>query len=196
MSVFTVQARLAQPAAVCSSALRMRVPFRPPGRPARLRILALTTTGAVVGWSRARPRDAPLAGYRVERDGAVAGQTRRLRFSLRLSNARAHTVTVLAVDTRGHVGAARTISCPPDPGEQQPARPERPGALSASEISSSGATLWWLASTPGGAPSSAIASSATAPSCGQTAQTSMRLEKLSFPRSYAVSVAAVDAERA
>ncbi len=195
LSVFTVQARWRSSAAMCAAALRMRVPFRAPGRPARLRVLALTAGGAVLGWRPASRGDAPLAGYRVERDGAVVGQTPRLRFSLRLSAGRAHTVKVLAVDTRGHVGVPRTLVVPARPGGAPAGSPpSTPGALSASEISSSGATLWWLPSTAGGARLAGYRVYRDGALVGESAQTSMRLGRLSFPHTYEIAVAAVDAD--
>ncbi len=102
---YTVEVRHAG-ARTCSATLRTRLPVRPPGPVAGLRVISLTASGALIGWRAAAAGDAPVAGYRIERDGAVVGQTRALRDSLRLSRGRSHTVGVVGVDTRGHLGAA------------------------------------------------------------------------------------------
>ena len=62
-------------------------------------------SGLVLGWRAASSGDAPIAGYRVSLDGAVAGQTRARRYTLILNDARVHRVLVTAVDTRGRLGA-------------------------------------------------------------------------------------------
>ncbi len=55
----------------------------------RLHVASYTAGGVVLAW-RAAPRgDAPVEGYRVIREGAVVGQTHRLRYALRLPSAAA-----------------------------------------------------------------------------------------------------------
>ena len=73
-------------------------------------MLAHTATGVRIGWRRAPRGDAPIAGYRIMRDGVVVGQTHGRVYIVQLSPAHAHRITVTAVDTRGHLGPpSRTL---------------------------------------------------------------------------------------
>jgi spore germination protein YaaH len=157
-TTYTVQARYPNRAGVCSARLRTTLALRAPGRVARLHLLARSASGVTVGWRAASRGDAPVAGYRVERDGAVVAQTRGLTFALRLSSARSHRVTVAAVDTRGDVGPASAtlvIAAEPHlatagsaPASQAaehaaPAAPAPPSLLAAVSVSDTSATLSW-----------------------------------------------------
>jgi spore germination protein YaaH len=162
---YTVQTRSAGARPTCSARLRAAVAFRAPGRVSDLRVLAGTPSGALIGWRAAPVGDAPVAGYRVQRDGAVLGQTRRLQFGLRVSSGRANRVTVAAVDTLGHVGASVVLvigahpSQPSSPaassssqtgGEAHApsgphASPNPPSLLSAVKVSDTSVTLSWQA---------------------------------------------------
>jgi len=199
-TTFTVQARYAAPPGACPARIRNALALRPPGPVRGLRVLAVTAAGLRVGWRRAHRGDAPIAGYRVYRDAAVVGQTRGLSFTLKLSAARGHTVAVAAVDTRGHLGPRShplRIGAHPTPAVHPAAAgyapPGAPGALSVSEVSDAGATLWW---TPARAGSQRIIGYRVYRDdklLGQSTQDSMRLTKLSSLRTYALAVDAVDA---
>ncbi|HWJ50141.1 MAG TPA: hypothetical protein VNR42_03915, partial [Solirubrobacteraceae bacterium] len=158
LTSFTVLARHPGASLACSAKLRTRVVFRPPGRVASLRILSHTASGVTIGWRRARRGDASVVGYRVQRDGAVVGQIRALSSTLRLSGARAHTVNVVAVDSRGHLGAAsatlvigaRSQSAPPAHATPPAGKtasvhtpPSAPGLLFAVRVDDTSATLSW-----------------------------------------------------
>ncbi len=158
LTSFTVLARHPGASLACSAKLRTRIVFRMPGRVAGLRILAHTASGLTVGWRRARRGDAPVVGYRVQRDGAVVGQTRALSSALRLSGARGHTVNVVAVDSRGHLGAASATLVigaryqPTPPAHASPPAgktasvhtpPSAPGLLFALKVDDTSATLSW-----------------------------------------------------
>jgi spore germination protein YaaH len=167
VTVFTVRMLRAGATGACAARLRLRVPFRLPGRVAGLRVLAPTATGVEIGWRSAARGDAPVVGYRVRRDGAVVGQTRGLSLALRLSASRSHLVSVAAVDSRGHVGpasaalvlAARSqppaAPAPSRPAVSRPAQsraatsahapPNAPGLLFATHVSDTSATLSWQA---------------------------------------------------
>jgi spore germination protein len=160
---FTVLARRTGVSHSCSARLRMKVSFRLPGRVAKLRILAHTATGVTIGWRRARRGDAPVIGYRVQRDGAVVGQTRTLSSSLRLSAGRAHTLRVAAVDSAGHVGAASVTlllgarvhppALVPPPVSRVASvhtPPSSPGLLFAVSVDDISATLSWQAGSANG----------------------------------------------
>jgi spore germination protein YaaH len=103
---YTVQVLKAGSGRSCSSTLHGALGLRTPGQVGGLGILSHTATGVVLVWNAAGRGDAPLAGYRIERDGAVVGQTRGLTFALALSGGRSHRIEVLAVDTLGHLGPA------------------------------------------------------------------------------------------
>jgi len=156
LTSFTVLARRPGISLACSAKLRTRVAFRTPGRVVGLRILAHTASGLTIGWRRARRGDTPVVGYRVQRDGAVVGQTRALSSALRLSGGRAHTVNVVAVDSRGHLGAASATLVigaryQPAPPAKPPTSkaasvhtpPSAPGLLFAVKVDDTSATLSW-----------------------------------------------------
>jgi spore germination protein YaaH len=162
-TTYTVQARYANGPGVCATRLRATLAFRAPGRVAGLRILARSVGGASIGWRAALRGDAPVAGYRVERDGAVVAQTRGLTFDLRLSPARSHRVTVAAVDTRGNVGPASatltiaagphvaTAGTAPTSQAAEHAPPTAPSLLAAVSVSDTSATLSWNEGSVNGA---------------------------------------------
>jgi spore germination protein YaaH len=159
-TTYSVQARYAGTGRTCSTRLRTSLTFRPPGRVVALRVLAGTSTGALIGWRAAGTGDAPVAGYRIERDNSVVGQTRRLQFGLRISGGRSNLVTVAAVDTLGHLGpsamlviGARAASALPAGASTSEAaaspsahpRPNPPSLLSAVKVSDTSVTLSWQA---------------------------------------------------
>ncbi|MGO8904660.1 MAG: fibronectin type III domain-containing protein [Solirubrobacteraceae bacterium] len=194
-TTYTVQARAAGSPGVCSVQLKATLAWRAPGRVGKLRIVLRSATGVIIAWRAAARGDAPVGGYRIYRDDAVAGQTRALRYALRLSSGRSHRVTVTAVDTRGHLGApskALVIAAAPHAGAAG-APPSTPGGLSASNVGETGATIWWVASRPGGARIVGYRVYREGQLVGQSAGTTMRLEHLAFPHTYSITVSAIDA---
>ncbi|HWX44472.1 MAG TPA: fibronectin type III domain-containing protein [Solirubrobacteraceae bacterium] len=175
--------------------------LRLPGRVRGLRVLGRTATGVRITWGRARRGGAPIEGYRIRRDGAVAGQTPGRVYIVKLSSGRAHRIVVSAVDTRGHVGrASRVLKIPArSSGVRRSAAPGTdppgvPGQLSVSEVSDAGATVWWVPSQPGSARIIGYRVYRDNALLGQTSQDSMRLTHLSSLRTYAIEVAAIDAD--
>ena len=195
-TLFTVQARYSRSPRVCAAHLRSRLALRAPGRVAGLHILAGSATGVRIAWSRARPGDAPLAGYRVVRDGSVVGQTHARSFTLVLSGGHSHRVAVAAVDTRGHVGPlSRVLTIAGRGGASAGSvAPGAPGALSVSEVSEVGATLWWVPARAGSQRIIGYRVYRDGALLGQSTQDSMRLTHLSPTHTYLLTVAAVDAE--
>ncbi len=162
-TTYTVQVRHSSGGAACSTKLSTAVAFRAPSQVAGLRVIAHTATGVLIGWHAAARGDAPVAGYRIERDGAVVAQTHGLIYELRLSAARAHRVTVAAVDTRGNVGrasaalliagaphAATSGTSPLRQTVQLPLTPDPPSLLAAESVSDTSATLSWNEGNAGG----------------------------------------------
>jgi spore germination protein YaaH len=200
-TTFTVQARYAQAPRVCAAHIQSRLALRPPGRVRDLHVLALTASAVRIGWRRARAGDAPIAGYRIMRDGAVVAQTRARSFTLKLSTARAHRIAVAAVDTRGQLGPpsrALRIAAHPRPTPRRAAAPTAlpgaPGALSVAEVSDAGATVWWTPAQAGSARIIGYRLYRDNRLVGQTTQDSLRLARLSSLRTYKIAVAAIDAD--
>ena len=166
-------------------------------------MLAHTAAGVRIGWRPASPGDAPVAGYRITRDGVVVGQTRGRVYVVKLSAARAHRITVAAVDTRGHLGppsralrvaAHSTAAAPRHAVAAGNEPPGVPGQLSVSEVSEAGATLWWVPSHPGSARIIGYRVYRDGALLGQSTGDSMRLTHLSALRTYQIVVGAVDAK--
>jgi spore germination protein YaaH len=199
-TTFTVQARYSGSPRACATRIHSRLALRPPGRVRRLRVLASTATGVKLGWRRAHRGDAPIAGYRIVRDGAVAGQTHARSFALKLSSARSHRITVAAVDTRGHLGphsATLTIAAGRRPVRPRTVHgyvlPDTPGKLTVSDVSDAGATAWWVPSHPGSVRIIGYRVYRDNHLVSQTTHDSLRLTHLSSIRTYLITVAAVDA---
>jgi spore germination protein YaaH len=196
---FSVQARSGTGSAGCWSKLRSKVPFRGPGRVAGVRISARASGKVTLTWKAASRGDAPLAGYRVERDSAVVGQTHARSFALKLSAGRSHRVVVAAVDTRGHLGPASAALVIAANGQSVAAAgggpPSTPTGLSAAEVSEAGATIQWLESKAGGARVAGYRVYRDGELVGQTPSLSMRLTHLTFPHTYAITVSAIDASK-
>lgn len=184
----------------CWSKLHSRVQFRGPGRVAGVRVVSAGAGRVTLAWKPAARGDAPLAGYRVIRDAAVVGQTHARSYALKLSSARAHRVTVSAVDTRGHLGPASRALVIGAGGQGSSGRsggsgPSTPTGVSASEVSEAGATISWVASRAGGARILSYRVYRDGRLVGQTPGSSMRLAHLSYPHTYAVTVSAIDADK-
>jgi spore germination protein YaaH len=201
-TTFAVQARYAQAPGACAARIRNKLTLRPPGRVRGLRLIASTATTVRIGWRRAAPGDAPIAGYRIVRDGAVVGQTRARSFALKLSSARAHRIAVAAVDTRGRRGppsraltiAAHRRSSAPRRALAGNAPPSVPDGLGVSEVSDAGATVWWVPSKPGSARIVGYRVYRDDHLVAQTSGDSLRLKHLSTIHTYLIAVAAIDAD--
>ena len=198
----SVQARsgVGSGAGCWSKKLRTKVPFHGPGRVGRVRVLRQAGGKATIAWTPATRGDAPLAGYRVERDAAVVGQTHARSYTLKVSGARTQRITVLAVDTQGHLGPsskALVIGSAAHGGASGTGAgaPSAPTALSASEVSEQGATIWWLASHAGGARIVGYRVYRDGQLVGQSPGNSLRLGHLAFPHTYTITVGAIDAAK-
>jgi spore germination protein YaaH len=193
---YTVQARYPGAAKMCATSLKAALPFRAPGSVPKLHVLRYTSTGALLGWRKAARGDAPVEGYRVEREGAVVGQTPHLRLAVRLSSSRKQRVQVFAVDTRGHLsGHGRTLMLDARGRTAVGAAPGTPSGLAASDVSGSGATVSWVPAEPGGLPITGYRVYRDGKLVGQAGASSMRLSKLSSGRTYLITVSAVDAAK-
>jgi spore germination protein YaaH len=205
-TTFTIQARYAQAPAACSAVVSSGLSLRPPGQVQGLRVVAHTSTRVSLGWRRVSAGDAPVVGYRVMRDGAVVGEAKHASFSMKLSSARSHRITVVAVDSRGHLGKpSRAVVIAADGSEVPgaggkahartvlPGAPGAPSDLSVSEVADQGATIVWVASQPGAAPVTGYRVYRDEELVARPAGTSFRLTHLSSKRAYEITVSAVDA---
>ena len=198
-TAFSVQARSANGGAPgCAASLRSKVAFRGPGRVGGLRIVGRSSGKVALAWRAASRGDAPVAGYRVERDSAIVGQTRTRAYTLKVSAGRAHRIVVAAVDTRGHVGPtsnAVVIGASGTAGSAPTGAPSSPTGVSASEVSEQGATIWWVQSKPAGARIVGYRVYRDGQLVGQAPGSSLRISHLVFPHSYAITVSAIDAAK-
>jgi spore germination protein YaaH len=207
-TTFTIQARYAQVPPACSAVISSGLGFRPPGQVQQLRVVAHTTTRVSLGWRRVAAGDAPVVGYRVMRDGAVVGEAKHTSFSMKLSSARSHRITVAAVDSRGHLGKlSKAVMIAADGSEVPnagsggkahartvlPGAPGAPSDLSVSEVADQGATIVWVASQPGTAPVTGYRVYRDEELVARPTGTSFRLTNLSSKRAYEITVTAVDA---
>jgi spore germination protein YaaH len=92
----------------CSASRRVHVAYRPPSKPAKLRVSGRGTTLRAT-WRRARPGDGGLAGYRVKRNGSTLGQTRKTAERLRVSPGHTYHFVVMAVDKHGRMSAPSNV---------------------------------------------------------------------------------------
>ncbi len=214
-TTFTVQARYVSAPHACPAVLHSTLALRPPGAVSSLSVVSQAAGSITLRWQRARRGDAPLAGYRVLRDGGVVGQTKSTVYTLRVSGSRPHKLAVAAVDTRGHMGRAsnaiqldaqqRAPQPAPAPHrtatvavhEEKPPPPEVPPGIPAgvaySEVVDQSATVSWLAATPGSDRIIGYRVYRDDELVGQTPSTSLRLTNLSSNQSYSITVSAVDA---
>jgi spore germination protein YaaH len=115
----------------CRATLRVDVRYRPPGAPRALAV-AGGESSLQLTWRAGARGDGRLAGYRLLRDGAVVGQTRRTAWQLRAAPNRSYRLAVVAVDTRGRRSApsdAVTVRT----GHQPPSAPAGLQALTVSD---------------------------------------------------------------
>jgi spore germination protein YaaH len=167
LMTFSVSARSGLGSAGCWSKLRSEVAFRGPGRVAGLRVVRRASDAVTLAWKAPAPGDAPIAGYRVERDALVAGETHARSYVLKLSASRAHRVAVAAVDTRGHVGptsdelligagdsgtrsGGRSRSAAPSKANAPHQAPNAPAMIAAERVTDTSATLSWQAGSANG----------------------------------------------
>jgi spore germination protein YaaH len=118
-------------AARCAVTRRIHVAYRAPGAPRRL-VASGNGEPLKLSWRPGPRGDGSLAGYRLLRDGATVGQTRRTRWTLRPGPGRTYRFTVVAVDTRGRTSRpSRTVTA--GTGHTPPPPPQGVQALAVSE---------------------------------------------------------------
>ena len=119
----------------------------PPSVPAGLSASGVTSSAATISWS-ASTDNVAVTGYKVFRNGVQVGSPSGISFpDAGLSASTTYSYTVSAFDAAGNNSAQSaalsvTTSPPPDT-----TPPSVPAGLSASAITSTGATISWSAST-------------------------------------------------
>jgi hypothetical protein len=188
-ATFAVQARYANGRA-CAAKVAMQMRYQLPGRVSHLRVLRSASSSLTIAWRRARAGQAPLAGYRVKRDGAVVGQTRHTTLKLSVDLQTRHTIVVYAVDSAGHLGprsAALHVGAAKGTAGLRP-----PTQLAVSSVSDESATVSWLPGKSRGTPIVGYRVYRNGDAVGQTAKTSMTLTHLSSRQTYSITVTSVD----
>ena len=131
-------------------------PSTPPGAPGQPTASNITSTSATLTWTAATPGSNPIGGYDVYRvatpaDVVVASTTGALTTPVTgLTASTSYTFYVKARDTANVSGAAsptRAVTTLPPPTPPGP-----PGQPTASNITQTGVTLTWTASTAGSNP--------------------------------------------
>lgn len=106
-----------------TQALAVRTDHVPPGAPGALAAATVTDSAVTLGWSPAPEGSAPVAGYRVYRDGALVSQFEGAGATVdRLAPATAYRFSVAAIDRSGYLGPetpaleVATLAPPPTQG--------------------------------------------------------------------------------
>ncbi len=185
---YTLRVALTGARSCAQATLRIRVAYRRPGAPRFAAATATSGPSVTITWRPAEPGDGGLAGYRVLRNGAVYGQTRRTRMTVRVASNRLYTFTVLAVDRHGR------LSQPSAPIRVRTGHraPSVPGGLSGSATSSTMVALAWRASRAATGRVVGYRVLRNGAAVGQFAGTSVRLGNLTPATTYTYAVEAVD----
>jgi spore germination protein YaaH len=176
------------PMGCAQSATRVTVAYRRPGAPRFAAARSATSKSVTITWQRSLAGDGGVIGYRVLRNGAVYGQTKRTSMVVAIASNRTYTFRVVAVDRNDRLSRP-SVAVTIHTGHEAPAIP---GGLSAIAVGSTGVALSWQ---PSQAVTGRIAGYRVlrngAP-VGQFTTTSVRLGNLTPSTTYRYSVEAVD----
>jgi spore germination protein YaaH len=171
----------------CATSRRVRVAYRVPGAP-RFPSVEGGERGLHLGWKPARRGDAPLAGYRLVRDGKTVGQTTRTSWDLPAAPDRAYRFAVVAVDKAGRTSRpSATVTA-----TTSHAAPTAPGGLDARAVSESQIGIGWQPSSVRAGRIVGYRVLRDGAVVRQLAATSTVLDRLAASTSYRVAVVAVD----
>jgi chitodextrinase len=167
----------------------------PPTTPTGLAAGNVTQTGLTLSWT-ASTDDVGVAGYDVSVNGNNTGSTSSTSYAVAgLTCGTTYTLGVAARDAAGNRSAAATTSattaaCTPPPSDTTP--PTTPTGLATGNVTQTGLTLSWTASTDnvGVAGYDVSANGATA---GTTSSTSYAVAGLACGTTYTLGVTARDA---
>ncbi len=162
-----------------------------PSTPAGLSASGVTTSQVTLAW-QASTDNVGVAGYRVYRDGSLAGTVSSTSFTASgLASNTSYAFTVAAFDAAGNSSSqSAPLSVTTTPAADTTA-PSTPGGLSASGVTTSQATLAWQASTDNvGVAGYRIYRDGSL--AGTVSSTSFIASGLTANTSYAFAVAAFD----
>jgi spore germination protein YaaH len=171
----------------CRTTVRVSVRSRPPGAPRALAVGG-DEHGLRLSWKPGARGDDRLAGYRVLRNGAVLGQTRRTSWRLGAAANRSYRFAVVAVDRRGR-RSARSNAVTVRTGHQPPGTP---GGLQALTVSDAEIGVRWQPSHAAAGRIAGYRVLRDGAVVAQVAGTSLLLERLAAGTAYRISVEAVD----
>ncbi len=145
--------RSGRPAA-CQARKSVLVAFLAPGAPGALSASRASAGVVHLDWTKASAGDAPLAGYRLYRNGAAYGQVRTVSADVKARASADNTFEVRAADTRGNLSAPARVALARDssasqsgPGTLPVLQPDpslpRPEGLSATAVSDREVLLSW-----------------------------------------------------
>jgi spore germination protein YaaH len=177
-----------RPMACAQSGMRVTAAYRRPGAPGFVAATRGSGAAVTISWQRSTAGDGGIAGYRVLRDGAVYGQTRRTRMVVRVASNRTYTFTVIAVDRHGR------LSRPSAPVRVHTGHrpPSAPSGLTGSAQGSSTVALSWRASRAAAGRIVGYRVLRNGAPVGQFAATSVQLGHLIPSTTYSYAVQAVD----
>ncbi len=167
--------------------LKVIITYRPPSAPQFLSLTKASGATVRLSWKPASRGDGAVIGYRVLRDGAVYGQTRRTSMTIRVASNRKYAFTVLAID------ANQRSSAPSKPVRVLTGHraPSAPGGVAAVAISSTAVQLSWQPSRAQGriVGYRVLRNGATV---GQYQNTHVQLHNLKPSAPYTFAILAVD----
>ena len=168
--------------------LKVNNAYRPPSAPQFVSITKASGAAVKLSWKPAARGDGAVIGYRVLRDGAVYGQTRRTSMTIRVASNRKYTLRVVAVD------ANERTSAPSKPVRVVTGHkaPSAPGALAGAPMSSTVVQLSWHPSRAAQGRIVGYRVLRDGATVGQYKGTQVQLSKLKPATSYTFAILAVD----
>jgi spore germination protein len=172
----------------CAKALKTTAKFYAPTTPQNVGAAQQSETAVRLSWSPSKNGDGKLAGYRITRNGATYRQVAATTADVAVPAGALSTLSVAAVDTRGHASAASA----PVKVDLTSRAPGAPVGLVATTISESAIGLSW---SPGAAGTGRVVGYRIyrdGTLLGQVADTSYVASNLAAGRAYTFTVQAVD----
>jgi spore germination protein YaaH len=175
----------------CRATRSVTVAFLAPSTPKAFKA-AVSAGTAALSWQKSRNGDGTLAGYRVFKDGRTVRQYKATRASVPVSATAATVLSVRAVDTKGHMSSAASVTLA-GPAPAAAAAPSVPGGLRATAVSDSGVNLAWDPAQAGsGARVVGYRVFRDGATLGQVEGTELSVPRLETAEAYTFTVVAVD----
>lgn len=171
----------------CKATKSVKVTYRPPGKPSALAVVG-DERGLHLTWRASRRGDGKLAGYRMLRNGAMVGQTKRTGWDVAVSSNHSYRFAVVAVDSQGRTSAPSN-SVTAVTGHEAPSTPE---AVQALPVSDSEIGAQWQPSTVGNGHVAGYRVLRDGVVVKQVSGTSLVLDNLAANTSYRITVVAID----